>query len=112
MSLRNGLRFLRDEFYNLSLIVFGFRLDGSFVILVIFKIIYGQILLSLLPLGSLDVVNPPVFLLRFGLLYYQDVANFSRVCIGRNYRNGLIRVSGIYHHLVASVGRYLTLKFF
>lgn len=111
MSLRYSLRFLWEELDNFSLVIFCLRFHWSFVIFIIFKIIYSEILFTFRFLSLLSccsccrhccrfIFSFILFLFGFRLLNYQNVTNFSRIRIGWNNRDSLICIARVNNNLV------------
>lgn len=111
MSLRYSLRFLWEELDDFSFIIFCFRFYWSFIIFIIFKIIYSEILFTFrfFSLGCCSsrcyccrfiFCRFTLFLFRFRLLNYQNITNFSRICIGWNKCNRLICIARINNNLI------------
>lgn len=110
MSLRYGLRLLWEELNNFSLIIFCFRFHWNFIIFIIFKIIYSKILFTF-RFFSLSCCSSccycccfifyrfTFFLFGLRLLNYQNVTNFSRICIGWNNCDSLICIARINNNL-------------
>jgi len=111
MSLCYGLRFLWEELNNLSLVIFCLRFHWSFIVFIIFKIIYSEILFTF-RFFSLSCCSCcchccrfifcrfTLFPFRLRLLNYQNITNFSRICIRWYNRNSLICVARINYNLI------------
>lgn len=122
MGLCYSLRFFRKKFNNFRLIIFRFGFNWSFIVFIIFKIIYSEILFTFCLFSfccscccrcryCFIFCRFTFFFFRFRLLNYQNITNFSRICVRWYNRDSLICITRINYNLIVFISGYLSLKF-
>lgn len=122
MGLRYSLRFFRKKFNDFSLIIFRLRFHWSFIVFIVLKVIYSEILFTFCLLSLCCCCCPcccycfifcrfTFFFFGFRLLNYQNITNFSRICVRWYNRDSLICITRINYNLIVFISGNLSLKF-
>lgn len=120
MSLCYSLRFFRKKFNDFSLIIFRLGFHWSFIVFIVLKVIYSEILFTFCLLSlcccccccyCFTFCRFTFFFFGFRLLNYQNITNFSRICVRWYNRDGLICITRINYNLIVFISGYLSLKF-